>query len=93
MKAIWNGEVIAESDKTVTVEGNKYFPHDSLNKDFFKSNDLQTTCHWKGVASYYDIEVNGKANTGAAWFYPEAKETAKHIENYVAFWKGVSIEL
>jgi uncharacterized protein (DUF427 family) len=92
MKAIWNGEVIAESNNTVVIEGNHYFPHDSIKKDFFKPSNTHTSCPWKGVASYYSVEVNGKDNKDAAWFYPETKELAKGIKNYVAFWKGVKVE-
>ncbi len=90
-KAIWNGVVIAESDDVVIVEGNKYFPPNSINKDYFKASDTHTTCPWKGLASYYTIDVNGETNADAAWFYPEAKHAAKNIENYVAFWNGVEI--
>lgn len=92
MKAIWNNEVIAESNDTVVVEGNHYFPHDSIKKEYFKTSDSHTTCPWKGVASYYTVEVNGSENPDAAWYYPETSELAKGIKNYVAFWKGVKIE-
>lgn len=92
MKAIWNNEVIAESNDTVIVEGNQYFPENSVNKKFLKSSSTHTTCPWKGTASYYNIEVNGNTNKDAAWFYAEPKEAAKQIKNYVAFWKGVSVE-
>ncbi|MFK7971691.1 MAG: DUF427 domain-containing protein [Bacteroidia bacterium] len=91
MKAIWNGEVIAESDNTLVVEGNHYFPADAINKDFFKTSDTHTVCPWKGTASYYTVDVNGKTNEDAAWFYPETSEMAKHIKGYVAFWKGVEV--
>ena len=91
MKAIWNGQVIAESDDTLVVESNHYFPPDSINKEFFKENNSHTTCPWKGVASYYNIEVDGKTNEGAAWYYPEPKTAADNIKGYVAFWKGVEI--
>ncbi|MDN5217452.1 DUF427 domain-containing protein [Fulvivirgaceae bacterium BMA12] len=90
-KAIWNGVVLAESDDVVVVEGNKYFPPESINKDYFKETDTHTTCPWKGLASYYSIEVNGDVNEDAAWYYPETKHAAKQIENYVAFWKGVEV--
>ena len=90
-KAIWNGAVLAESDDVVVVEGNKYFPPESINKDYFKESDTHTTCPWKGLASYYSIEVNGDVNEDAAWYYPEAKHAAKQIENYVAFWNGVEV--
>jgi uncharacterized protein (DUF427 family) len=92
MKAIWNDEVIAESNNTVVVEGNHYFPHDSIKKEYFKTSDSHTTCPWKGVANYYTVEVNGSENPDAAWYYPETSELAKGIKNYVAFWKGVKIE-
>lgn len=91
-RAIWNGAVLAESDKTIVVEGNHYFPLESLNREFFRENNTQTTCPWKGVASYYDIEVNGQVNRGAAWYYPSTKPAANHIRGYVAFWRGVKIE-
>lgn len=92
MKAIWNNTVIAESDDTVVVENNHYFPADSIKKEFYKPSETQSSCHWKGVASYYSIEVNGQTNTDAAWYYPEVSELAKGIKGRVAFWKGVSIE-
>ena len=91
MKAIWNGTVIAESDDTINVEGNHYFPADSIKREFFKESELHTTCAWKGEASYYNIEVNGEVNADAAWYYPEASKLAKNIEGYVAFWKGVEV--
>lgn len=90
-KAIWNDVVIAESDSFERVEGNIYFPADSINKEYFKQSDKQTTCFWKGKASYYDIEVNGKTNKDAAWYYPEPKSKAENIKDYVAFWKGVVV--
>ncbi|MFY0593842.1 DUF427 domain-containing protein [Roseivirga sp.] len=92
MKAIWNDEVIAESNETVVVEGNHYFPHDSINKEYYKPSNTQSNCPWKGMASYYTVEVNGSENPDAAWYYPETSELAKGIKNYVAFWKGVKIE-
>lgn len=91
-KAIWNGAVLAESDRTEVVEGNHYFPPDTLNKDYFKESDKHTSCPWKGTASYYDIQVDGQVNQDAAWYYPTAKEKAKNIEGYVAFWRGVKVE-
>lgn len=91
MKAIWNNQVIAQSDKTVVVENNHYFPADSINMAFFKSSDTHTTCPWKGEASYYTLEVNGKKNVDAAWYYKNPSEKAKEIKNFVAFWKGVKI--
>lgn len=92
MKAIWNGKVIAESNDTVVVEGNHYFPKSSIQQELFKESATQTTCPWKGKASYYSIEVDGKLNQDAAWYYPEPKDAAKNIENYVAFWKGVEVK-
>ncbi len=92
MKAIWNDTVIAESDDTVVIENNHYFPAESIKKEYFKSSDTQSTCPWKGVASYYTVEVDGKQNTDAAWYYPEVSELAKPIKDRVAFWKGVSVE-
>lgn len=91
MKAIWNDAVLAESDKTVVVEGNHYFPDDSINKEFFKPSETHTVCGWKGTASYYDVAVGGATNKDAAWYYPAAKDEAKNIENHVAFWKGVEV--
>jgi uncharacterized protein (DUF427 family) len=91
-KAIWEGTVLAESNQTIEVEGNQYFPPAAVKRDFFTPNDHHTTCPWKGLASYYDIEVNGKRNPSAAWFYPEPKPEAKQIKDYVAFWKGVKVE-
>jgi len=85
--------VIAESDQTVEIEGNQYFPPDSIKKHFFKPNNLHTVCPWKGMASYYDIEVNGKTNAGAAWYYPDPKPAAKQIKDHVAFWRGVKVEM
>ena len=92
MKAIWNNQVIAESDDTVVVEGNHYFPPESIKEDFFKESNTHSTCPWKGVASYYDLSVDGQENKDAAWYYPETSELAKNIKGYVAFWKGVSVE-
>ena len=91
-KATWNGVVLAESNQTEIVEGNHYFPPDSVNKEFFKDSPAHTTCPWKGLASYYDVEVNGEVNKQAAWYYPEPKEAAKQITGYVAFWRGVQVE-
>lgn len=92
-KAIWNGAVLAESDRCEVVEGNQYFPPDSIQRQYFKDSSTHTTCPWKGIASYYTIEVDGKVNPDAAWYYPETKEAAKNIEGYVAFWKGVKVEV
>ena len=91
MKAIWNDVVLAESNKTVVVEGNHYFPPDSINRAYFKESDTHTTCHWKGVASYYDIVVDGQVNADAAWYYPAPSPEASQITNYVAFWRGVRV--
>ncbi len=91
MKAIWNGVVIAESDETVNIEGNQYFPPSAVKMEFFKSSETHTVCPWKGLASYYSLDVNGSQNNDAAWFYPDAKDAAKGFEGYVAFWKGVEV--
>lgn len=91
-KAIWNGAVLAESDTTERVEGNHYFPPESLNKNYFKEASSTTVCPWKGTANYFDITVNGETNAGAAWTYHEPKEKAQNIKNHVAFWQGVEIE-
>jgi len=90
-KAIWNDVVIAESELFEKVEGNIYFPLETINKEYFKDNDTKSTCFWKGQASYYDIEVKGKTNKDAAWYYPDPKSKAKNIKDYVAFWKGVEV--
>lgn len=91
MQAIWNREVIAESTDTVVVEGNHYFPVESVNMKFMKPSDHHTTCPWKGEASYYSIEVGGEKNIDAAWYYSEPKEAASNIKGHVAFWKGVEV--
>jgi len=91
-KAIWNGVVIAESEKTLMVEGNHYFPPDTINRDFLKETPTHTTCPWKGLASYYTIVVDGKENKDAAWVYPEPKPAAKEIKDHIAFWRGVTVE-
>jgi len=90
-KAVWNGAVLAESDRCEMVEGNYYFPPDSINAEYFKESAKQTVCFWKGTANYYTLEVDGKTNPDAAWYYPTAKEKAKNIEGYVAFWGGVDV--
>jgi uncharacterized protein (DUF427 family) len=92
-KATWNGAVLAESNQCIVVEGNQYFPPDAINQQYFKESATHTTCPWKGLASYYTIEVDGKTNPDAAWYYPEPKDAAKQIKGYVAFWKGVSVEV
>ena len=91
MKAIWQNVILAESNATIVVEGNHYFPPDSINKNYFKDSNTQTTCPWKGLASYYNIVVDGKVNQDAAWYYPDPKAAAGNIKNYVAFWKGVEV--
>ena len=91
MKATWNGETIAESNATIVVEGNHYFPADSINKQYYASTETHTVCGWKGTASYYNVVVNGETNKDAAWYYPDAKDDAKNIEGYIAFWKGVEV--
>jgi uncharacterized protein (DUF427 family) len=91
MKAIWNNQVIAESDDIVNVEGNSYFPFESLNMEFFLESDTTTFCHWKGTASYYSLQVEGAVNQDAAWYYPEPKPLADEIKGRVAFWKGVRV--
>ena len=91
-RAIWNGTVIAESDHCVVVEGNQYFPPDAVKREYVRASDTHTTCPWKGVASYYDVVVNGKVNRDAAWYYPEPKEAARQITDHVAFWHGVNVE-
>lgn len=92
VKAIWNGAILAESDQTVIVEGNHYFPADSIRREHFRESDTHTTCPWKGLASYYHIEVNGQVNRDAAWYYPNPRDAAKHIAGRVAFWRGVKVE-
>lgn len=92
MKAIWNNTVIAESNDTVVIENNHYFPAESIKKEFFKPSATHTNCPWKGMASYYTIAVDGQENVDAAWYYPETSDLAKSIKGYVAFWKGVTIE-
>jgi len=91
MKAIWNGELIAESDETVVVEGNHYFPPESVDQQFLKSSETQSHCPWKGNASYYSLEVSGEKLSDAAWYYPEPKEAASEIKNHLAFWNGVEV--
>ena len=92
MRATWRGAVLAESDATVVVEGNHYFPADAIRREHFRESAKQTTCPWKGVASYYDVVVDGETNRDAAWFYPEPKDAAKQIKDRVAFWRGVTVE-
>jgi uncharacterized protein (DUF427 family) len=91
MQAVWNDTVIAESADTVVVDGNHYFPPDAIHSEFFKPSATTSVCPWKGTASYYTLDVNGKQNTDAAWYYPETKEAAENIRGRVAFWKGVEV--
>jgi uncharacterized protein (DUF427 family) len=89
MKAVWNGTVLAESDETVVVEGNHYFPPDSIKSEYFESSSSKSTCPWKGLASYYNVVVDGDMNRNAAWYYPSPSSAAKKITGYIAFWHGV----
>lgn len=91
MRAVWNDTVIAESDQTKVIEGNHYFPKNSIRPEFFKQSDTHTVCPWKGTASYFTVAVNGDENADAAWYYPDTRPMAKEIEGYVAFWKGVQV--
>jgi uncharacterized protein (DUF427 family) len=91
MRAIYNDEVIAESDNTVVVEGNHYFPVDSVKKEFLTESNTHTTCPWKGVASYYNVVVNGNKTEDTAWYYPNPKPLAEGIKGYIAFWHGVKV--
>ena len=91
MKAIWNGQVIAESDETINIENNQYFPLSAVKMVFLQKAETHTTCPWKGEASYYNLVVDGKVNANAAWYYHEPKKMAEHIKNYIAFWRGVEI--
>jgi uncharacterized protein (DUF427 family) len=91
MRAIWNDTVIAEAEDTVVVEGNHYFPPESIRDEYFKASDTKTVCPWKGTAHYYSLDINGAQNTDAAWYYPETKEAASNIQGRVAFWKGVRV--
>lgn len=97
MKAIWNGQVIAESDETIVIEGNHYFPASRVNKEFLRDSDMHTTCPWKGEASYYSLEVDGQQNQDAVWYYPTPKPTAIEVvgqdfSGYIAFWRGVEVK-
>lgn len=91
MQASWNGQILAESDDIVIVEGNHYFPPDTINQEFFEASDHHTVCPWKGTAHYYNVVVNGERNKNAAWFYPETKEAASNIKDRIAFWHGVEV--
>ena len=90
-KASWNGQIIAESDATEVVDGNHYFPPDSINKEFFRNSAATTVCGWKGTANYYDVVINDDVNEQAAWYYADPKPEAANIKGYVAFWKGVVV--
>ena len=90
-KAVWNNATLAQSDHTIEVEGNHYFPAESINQEYFQTSSTHSNCPWKGKASYYNIFVNGELNKDAAWYYPQTKEKAKNIEGYVAFWRGVEV--
>lgn len=92
MKALWNGQVIAESEDTIAIENNHYFPPSAVDKTFLRDSDTHTVCPWKGTASYYHVVVNGEENRDAAWYYPETKEGAKGIKGYIAFWRGVEVK-
>ena len=91
MKATWNGQTIAESDSTVVVEGNHYFPRESVRAEYLQGSATHTTCPWKGEASYFSLSVGGQENRDAAWYYPAPKDAAKQIAGHVAFWKGVTV--
>jgi uncharacterized protein (DUF427 family) len=92
MRAVWKNTVLAESDETVIIEGNHYFPPDAIRREHFRPSDTHTTCPWKGEASYYDVVVGDEVNKDAAWYYPETKDAAKEIKGRIAFWKGVKVE-
>ena len=91
-KAIWNGKILAESNDTIVIEGNHYFPPESINRDYFQDSNTHTICPWKGKASYYNIVDNGDTNEDAAWYYPHPSNMASEIKDYVAFWRGVNVE-
>jgi uncharacterized protein (DUF427 family) len=91
MKALWNDVILAESDETIVVEGNHYFPPESVDRQYFRDSSMHTVCPWKGRASYYDIVVDGNVNPGGAWYYPSPSEAARQIKGYVAFWRGVRV--
>lgn len=92
MRALWNGQVIAESDDTVVVEGNHYFPAESVRRELLRPSSRHTICPWKGQASYYDVVVDGQVNAAAAWYYPAPSQAAAHIKDHVSFWQGVRVE-
>ncbi len=91
-KGVWRDTVIAESEDTVVVEGNHYFPREAVNDEFLEPSDRHTTCPWKGVASYYDVIVDGEVNRAAAWFYPDPSSAAARVKDRIAFWRGVKVE-
>lgn len=91
MKAIWQNTILAESDRTVVIEGNHYFPPSAIKREYFSPSETHTTCHWKGVASYYHINVGDQSNADAAWYYPEPMTAAKQIKDHVAFWRGIEV--
>ena len=90
-QATWNGKIIAESDQTETVDGNLYFPPESLHREFFQESSQTSVCGWKGTANYYDVVVDGQTNAGAAWYYADPKQEAANIKGHIAFWKGVQV--
>lgn len=92
-KATWNGVTIAESNNCVVIEGNQYFPREAVKQEYLQESSSHTTCAWKGLASYYSLEVDGQVNKDAAWYYPEPKDAAKQIKDYIAFWHGVKVEV
>lgn len=91
VKATWQGATLAESDETIVVEGNHYFPPSAVKREYLRPNDTHTICPWKGEASYYDVVVDGQTNSDAAWYYPQAKKAANRISGYIAFWRGVQV--
>lgn len=91
-RAVWNGEILAESGDTVVVEGNHYFPIESVNTEYLEVSDSHTRCFWKGLASYYDVVVDGQRNSDAAFYYPDPSKAARQIKDHVAFWRGVEVE-
>ncbi|UCE89552.1 MAG: DUF427 domain-containing protein [Pseudomonadota bacterium] len=92
MKAVWSGTNLADSDNCLVVEGNYYFPPESVNHEYLQESDKRTECHWKGVAHYYHVRVAGKLNPDAAWYYPAPLSAAAHITGYIAFWRGVEVK-
>ena len=91
MKATWENTIIAESDRTIVIEGNHYFPPSSIKTEYFSPSDTHTTCPWKGIASYYTLQIGAQSNVDAAWYYPEPKAAAQSIKDHVAFWRGVEV--